>query len=133
MFPLSITVRPNHQGLCAPGLLLQVLLYVFLVCRNSDLDGCIKETERIATVPRLEHRTEVLIHEMTCNRGDGILGPSLGVIKIIILDELAGGVALKEFESTQRAVDVCPAHRSGSTTGKNLRDRFGYGWFLSHA
>lgn len=105
VFPLSIAVCPNHQGLGASDLLLQVLLYVFLVCHNVNLDRCFKKAEWIATVPGLERRTEVLIHKMTRDRGDGILGPSLRVIKIIVLDELGGGVALVEIESIRYAAD----------------------------
>ena len=105
VFSLSITVRPNHQGLCASGLLLQVLLYVLLVCGNGDLDRCFEEAEWITAVPGLEHGTEVLIHKMSRDSGDGILGLGLRVIEIIVLDELGGSVALGESESARFATD----------------------------
>lgn len=94
VFPLSITVRPNHQGLCASGLQLQVLLDVLLIGRDGDLDRRFEETEWITTVPGLERRTEVLIHKMSSDRSDGILGSSLRVVEIIVLDVLGGSVAL---------------------------------------
>lgn len=94
VFPLSITVGPNHQSLCASSFLLQVLLYVLLIRRNLNLDGRFKEAEWITAVPGLEHRTEVLIHKVTSDSSDGILGSSLGVIEIIVLDERGGSVAL---------------------------------------
>jgi len=94
VLPLSITIRPNHQSLCAPGLMLQVLLYVLLICCDSNLDRRFKEAERITPVPGLEHGTEVLIHKVSGDCGDGILGSSLWVIEIIVLDERGGSVAL---------------------------------------
>ena len=94
VLPLSITVRPYHQSLCPSGLLLQVLLYVLLIGRDSDLDRRFKETEWITAVPGLERRTEVLIHKVSGDCGDGVLGSSLRVIEIIVLDELGGSVAL---------------------------------------
>ena len=94
MFPLSITVRPNHQGLCAPGLLLQVLFYVLLIGRDGNFNRGFEKTKWITAVPGLENGTEVLVHKMSGNRSDGILGSSLRVIKIIVLDELGRSVAL---------------------------------------
>jgi hypothetical protein len=96
VLPLSITVRPNHQSLCTSGLLLQVLLYVLLISRDRGLDIRFKEVEWVTAVPGLELRTKVLIHEMSGNRGDGVLGSGLRVIKIIVLDELRGSVALSK-------------------------------------
>lgn len=94
VLPLSITVRPNHQSLRPSSLLLQVLLYILLIGRDSDLDRRFKETKWVAAVPGLERRTEVLIHKVSGNSGDGVLGSGLGVIKIIVPDKLGGGVAL---------------------------------------
>jgi len=94
VFPLPITVRPNHQSLRAPGLLLQVLFYVLLVSHDGNLYRRFKEAEWITTVPGLELRTKVLIHKMSGDRGDGILGSSLGVVEIIVLDENRGSAAL---------------------------------------
>jgi len=94
VLPLSITVRPNHQSLRSSSLLLQVLLYVLLIRRDGDLDRRFKEAERVTAVPGLERRTEVLIHKVSGDRGDGILGSGLGVIKIIVLDEFGGRVTL---------------------------------------
>ena len=94
MFPFSITVRPNHQSLRASGLLLQVLLYVLLIGRDGNLDRRFKETEWIAAVPGLERGTEVLIHKMSGDSGDGKLGSGLRVIEIIVLDEWGRSVAL---------------------------------------
>lgn len=94
VLPLSITVRPNHQSLRPSSLLLQVLLYVLFISRDSDLDRRFKEAEWVTAVPGLERRTEVLIHKMSGNRGDGVLGSGLGVIKIIVLDEWGRGIAL---------------------------------------
>lgn len=94
MLSLSIAVRPNHQSLCAPGFLLQVLLYVLLVGRNGDLDRRFKEAEWITAVPGLECETEVLIHKMTGDSGDGKLGSGLWVVEIIVFDKLGGSVAL---------------------------------------
>lgn len=97
VFSLSITVRPNHQCLCASSLLLQVLLYVLLVGRDGNLDRRFEQTEWIAAIPGLERRTEVLIHKMSGDRGDSILGSSLRVIEIIVLDERGRGVALAKL------------------------------------
>jgi hypothetical protein len=104
VFPLSITVSPNHQSLCASGLLLQVFLDVFFVSRNGNFNWCFKKTEGIATVPGLVRGTEVLIHKMSDDRSNGILGPGLRVIEIIVLDVWGGSVALPKLESTRDAV-----------------------------
>lgn len=105
VFPLSITVGPNHKSLCASGFQLQILLYVFLVCRNGNLDRSLKKTERVTSTPGLEGGSEILSHKVSYNCGDGILGPRLGIIEVIVLDVFRRAIALAESKSRGHMVD----------------------------
>jgi len=87
VFALSITIRPNHQGVRTACLIHQVAFYGLVIAWYDGVYWCIKEGERITRVPLTVGIREIVSKEMARYRGDCELRVCLRVIKVEIFDE----------------------------------------------
>jgi hypothetical protein len=102
MFAFSVAIGPYHQHVGASCFALEVLFNVLAVFGNESFDGGVEKRNGIARMPLSVGIGKVMSGQVAGYGGDGELGTSLWIVKVVVSDVLVRRCALQMVRRATR-------------------------------